>query len=172
MVGIHVARFGSMRIGRCSNMNSYYTYIEGCAHRRAIGEGQRETCVGDLARSRRTRDWQVIYSTPSQSVNHIELSSHERLSNAMFDQVMWCWSLKAVVCCRFKNNESAVRELNRLVRMDPHAVCHIPDALKYLLNDMRVLECDAPEVRSQLNENYWRQSKIIFIDTFMIHYLF
>lgn len=47
---------------------------------------------------------------------------------------------------RFHNSDSLVKEVTRLVRLNPEAVRHVPDALQYLVTP-HSLEADAPEVR-------------------------
>lgn len=49
------------------------------------------------------------------------------------------------VGCRFKNSDALVREVTRLVRLNPSAVNHIPSAINYLVTVSSV-EADAAEV--------------------------
>ncbi|XP_046360282.2 phosphatidylinositol 4-kinase alpha-like isoform X1 [Haliotis rufescens] len=46
---------------------------------------------------------------------------------------------------RFRQSEALVKEVTRLVRTNPEAVCHIPDALSFLVTAQSV-EADAPEL--------------------------
>lgn len=53
------------------------------------------------------------------------------------------------VLCRFHGSDSLVKEVTRLVRLNPESVCHIPDALQYLVTP-HSLEAEAPEVSHDL----------------------
>ena len=46
---------------------------------------------------------------------------------------------------RFHGSDSLVKEVTRLVRLNPESACHIPDALQYLVTP-HSLEAEAPEV--------------------------
>ena len=49
--------------------------------------------------------------------------------------------------CRFRASEAVKREVTRLVRLDPGAVCHIPEAINFLVT-VHSVEVDAVEVYS------------------------
>lgn len=46
---------------------------------------------------------------------------------------------------RLKNSECIVKEVSRLVRLNPTAVSHVPQALQYLVTTDAILN-DSPEV--------------------------
>ena len=48
---------------------------------------------------------------------------------------------------RFRVSDAVKQEVTRLVRLDPGAVCHIPEAIKFLVTAHSV-EVDAPEVNT------------------------
>lgn len=48
--------------------------------------------------------------------------------------------------CRLKNSDCIIREVSRLVRLNPSAVAHVPHALQYLVTTETILN-DSPEVR-------------------------
>ena len=47
---------------------------------------------------------------------------------------------------RFKNTDALEKEITRLVRLNPEAVSHIPEAISFLVTPHSV-EADAPEVK-------------------------
>lgn len=61
------------------------------------------------------------------------------------DIVLFVCVLLLLISCRLKNAESVVKEVSRLVRLNPMAVSHIPDALFYLVTTDTLLN-DIPEV--------------------------
>lgn len=67
------------------------------------------------------------------------------------DTVRIAWNLAPALavhlCARYKNNDACRTELNRLVKIDPHAVRHIPEALHFLVDQQQFFDSDAPEVR-------------------------
>ena len=54
-----------------------------------------------------------------------------------------------IFLCRFKikNSETLIKEVTRLVRLNPIVVANLPTAIHYLVNDHSV-EADVPEVIS------------------------
>ncbi|XP_013387820.1 phosphatidylinositol 4-kinase alpha-like [Lingula anatina] len=66
----------------------------------------------------------------------------------------WAWeispALAVMLPLRFQNSESLVREVTRLVRLNPDAVSHIPSAIQYLVTTETV-ERDSPELTHILN---------------------
>ncbi|CAH0382113.1 unnamed protein product [Bemisia tabaci] len=58
-------------------------------------------------------------------------------------------SLAVFLPARLKNSESIIKEVSRLVRLNPTAVCHIPHALQYLVTTEMLLN-DAPELTHML----------------------
>jgi phosphatidylinositol 4-kinase len=54
--------------------------------------------------------------------------------------------MRVCLCDRFRAVEAIKREVTRLVRLDPGAVCHIPEAINFLVTPTSV-EVDAMEVR-------------------------
>ena len=49
------------------------------------------------------------------------------------------------MCERFRSNDACRQELQRLVKLQPHAVRHIPQALQFLVEQQQLFESDAPE---------------------------
>lgn len=62
---------------------------------------------------------------------------------------------------RFKASEALTQEVTRLVRLNPGAVCHLPDALQYLCTPQSV-EADSAEVRRHLLSAKIRLSAVFF----------
>ena len=51
---------------------------------------------------------------------------------------------------RWENSDALLKEVTRLVRLNPGAVSHIPEAIHFLVTPHSV-EADAPEVGCHLN---------------------
>ena len=51
-----------------------------------------------------------------------------------------------IIVYRFKNSETLIKEVTRLVRLNPIVVANLPTAIHYLVNEHSV-EADVPEVR-------------------------
>lgn len=58
-------------------------------------------------------------------------------------------TLAVFLPCRFKNSDSLRNEVSRLVRLYPLSVCHIPDALQYLITSDSILY-ESPELTYML----------------------
>ncbi|XP_068156850.1 phosphatidylinositol 4-kinase alpha [Drosophila tropicalis] len=64
-----------------------------------------------------------------------------------YARLAWCYNpaLAVFLPQRIKNAESIDEEVSRLVCSDPTAVCHIPEALKYLCNTKNLLQ-ESPDL--------------------------
>ncbi|CAG2119996.1 unnamed protein product, partial [Medioppia subpectinata] len=58
-------------------------------------------------------------------------------------------TLAVFLPCRFKNSDEIKDEISRLVRLNPIVVCHIPEALQYLVTSESILH-DSPELTHML----------------------
>ncbi|XP_067946657.1 phosphatidylinositol 4-kinase alpha-like [Watersipora subatra] len=70
------------------------------------------------------------------------------------EMVRTAWNISPVIAImlplRFHNSDALVKEVTRLVRLQPESVCHIPIAIQYLVTP-HSLEADAPELSYMLN---------------------
>ena len=81
--------------------------------------------------------------------NIIKWRSQTITEKQWHEQTRTAWdiapSLAVSLPARFNNSDALVREVTRLVRLNPMAVSHIPDAVHYLVT-AHSMEADAPEV--------------------------
>ena len=77
------------------------------------------------------------------------------------DYTRLAWEISPVLAvflpARLKNSETIVKEICRLVQLNPIPVSHLPEALQYLVTTDTLLN-DAPEVRGHLG--YDRRASI------------
>ncbi|XP_078486851.1 phosphatidylinositol 4-kinase alpha [Ciona intestinalis] len=75
--------------------------------------------------------------------------SQEITDRQMKEMVRLSWEISPMLCVfltdRLRNSESLVREVSRLVRSNPQAAQHCPEAIKYLVTSQTV-DSDSPEL--------------------------
>ncbi|KAI1292021.1 Phosphatidylinositol 4-kinase alpha [Halotydeus destructor] len=79
--------------------------------------------------------------------------SQQLTDRAWKDNTRLAWNISPTLAIylptRFKNSESVVNEVSRLVRLHPTSVCHLPSALQYLISPETIL-ADSPEINYML----------------------
>lgn len=82
--------------------------------------------------------------------NIVKWRSQSITEKQWHEQTRTAWEIAPALAVflpsRFMSSESLTKEVTRLVRLQPMAVSHIPDAVHYLVT-AHSIEADAPEVR-------------------------